>query len=61
MAAFTGCLDTGRHYAEVQQDLTEGQSYGVTGTPTFFINGRRLVGAKPFGEFQAIIEEELGR
>lgn len=60
VAAFTSCLDTDRHFSEVQHDLTEGQSYGVTGTPTFFINGRLLVGAKPFADFQAIIEEELG-
>jgi protein-disulfide isomerase len=32
---------------------------GVTGTPAMFINGRMLVGARPFAEIQAIIEEEL--
>jgi protein-disulfide isomerase len=61
MAAFTDCLDTERHFTEVQHDLTDGQSYGVTGTPTFFINGRLLRGAQPFSAFQAVIDEELGR
>jgi predicted DsbA family dithiol-disulfide isomerase len=31
----------------------------VDGTPTFFINGRRLVGAQPIEQFKAIIQEEL--
>jgi protein-disulfide isomerase len=32
---------------------------GANGTPTFFINGLRLVGAHPFETFRAIIDEEL--
>jgi protein-disulfide isomerase len=32
---------------------------GVDGTPTFFINGRRLVGARPIETFRATIDEEL--
>jgi protein-disulfide isomerase len=32
---------------------------GVTGTPTFFINGRRIVGAQPVAAFEAIIDERL--
>ena len=59
--AFNECLDSGKYTSEVQNDLTQGQSYGVTGTPTFFINGRLLRGAKPFSDFQAMIEEELAK
>jgi hypothetical protein len=32
---------------------------GITGTPGFTVNGRKLSGAKPFEEFQTVIEEEL--
>jgi hypothetical protein len=32
---------------------------GVTSTPTFFVNGRRIQGAQPFEKFQAAIEAEL--
>jgi len=59
--AFNECLDSGQYSSEVQNDLTQGQSYGVTGTPTFFINGHLLRGAKPFSDFQAMIEEELSQ
>src|SRR5262249_3619932 len=31
----------------------------ASGTPHFFINGRRLVGAQPFEKFQKIIDEEI--
>jgi protein-disulfide isomerase len=61
VAAFASCLDSDRYLAEVQHDLTDGQSYGVKGTPTFFINGRILRGAQPFSAFQAVIDEELQR
>lgn len=59
--AFSECLDSGRYKEEVEKDLTDGRSYGVTATPTFFINGQLLVGAKPFSAFQAVIEEELAQ
>jgi protein-disulfide isomerase len=43
----------------VADDTAEAGKLGVTGTPAFFINGRFLSGAKPFEEFQKIIDEEL--
>jgi predicted DsbA family dithiol-disulfide isomerase len=57
--AFAACFDTNRHQPAVQQSLMDGSNLGVTGTPTFFINGRMLVGAKPFEEFKAVIDHEL--
>ena len=41
--------------------MSEGQGYGVTGTPAFFINGRFLSGAQPYEKFADIIEDELSR
>jgi protein-disulfide isomerase len=57
--AFAGCLDSGRYQAEVNRDVSEGSQLGVTGTPTFFINGLQLVGAQPAAKFQKIIDSEL--
>jgi protein-disulfide isomerase len=57
--AFNTCLDSGVYTAEVEADLQEGTHFGVTGTPAFFINGRKVSGAQPFSAFQQIIDEEL--
>jgi len=60
-AVFDACLDSGRYAREVLDDVADGRAYGVTGTPTFFINDRMVVGAQPFAVFQQVIEEELAR
>ena len=59
--AFNQCLDSGQKTAEWKKDMDEGSSYGLTGTPAFFINGRYLSGAKPFDEFAQVINGELTR
>ena len=38
---------------------TLGDDVQASGTPHFFINGRRLVGAQPFEKFKTIIDEEI--
>jgi len=57
--AFATCLISRRYREEVAKDLRDGLKLGVTSTPTFFINGRPLVGAKPFAEFQTLIDRLL--
>ena len=42
----------------IQKDLRDAQTAGVTGTPTIFINGKRLKNRSPQG-FQAMIDAEL--
>lgn len=56
---FRSCLDTDKYKENVQKDTTDGDTAGVDGTPTLFINGIRLVGAQPFAKIQALIEQEL--
>jgi protein-disulfide isomerase len=56
---FRSCLDTGKYKANVDADLADGGKAQVDGTPTFFINGNRVVGAVPFADLQKVIEEEL--
>lgn len=55
------CLDSEKYGDEVDADMAEGASYGVSGTPAFFINGKKLVGAQPFAQFEAAIEAELNQ
>ena len=50
-------LESARHEAVVQADFEEGQGLGISGTPTFFINGRVLVGLQPLETFEKAIEE----
>ncbi len=56
---FTAALDSGKYKAVVEKDIAEGSRLGVTGTPTFFVNGERLVGAKPLQVFSDKIDAAL--
>jgi len=58
---FKACLESGKFKDEVQKDYDDGQKYGVTGTPTFFINGIPMVGARDVNSFAEIIDSELER
>ena len=58
-AAFNQCLDSGKNAPEVQKDYQDGISYGVGGTPAFFVNGLFISGAQPFSVFQAAIDAAL--
>ncbi len=44
---------------QVQDEMKQGQEVGVRGTPAFFINGTRLVGAQPPAKFKEVIDAEL--
>jgi protein-disulfide isomerase len=59
--AFDQCLESRKHRKAVQEDLAEGAKLGLTGTPSFFINGREISGAQPLEAFAAMIDEELSR
>ena len=50
-------LREARYEAVVQADFKEGQGLGISGTPTFVINGRVLVGLQPLATFEEAIEE----
>ena len=44
---------------QVKADLEMADKLGVSGTPTFFVNNKRLVGAQPFDRFKSTIDKEL--
>jgi len=56
---FNSCLDEGKMEQKVKNELSYGESFGVTGTPAFFINGMLLGGAYPYETFKAVIDFEL--
>lgn len=59
LETFTTCLDDQVHLQEVMADYEDGSSTPMTGTPTFFINGRILIGAQPIDAFINAIDQEL--
>lgn len=59
MKKFNEDLETHRFKKIIDGDMKVARGAGVRGTPTFFINGRKLVGAKPLAEFQKVIDEIL--
>ena len=59
--AFETCISSTKHEPSVQSDFTEGNRVGVSGTPTFFINGRMLVGAKSLEDFKQVVDDEIRR
>ncbi len=52
-------LADGRHDGAIAADIALAEQLGVTGTPTFFVNGRPLAGALPYDRFAALIDEEI--
>jgi len=56
---FNQCIDNNTHLTDAQNDMKEGQGYGVSGTPTVYINGVELVGAQPYSVFKQVIDQEL--
>jgi len=61
MNKFKAALDSGKYRALIDADSAAGSAVGANGTPTFFVNGRTLVGAQPFEAFKAAIDEELAK
>lgn len=57
--SFNTCLDSGAAAATVAQDVKDGQAAGVNGTPTFFVNGKQIVGAQPTDTFDQAIADAL--
>ena len=58
-AALQTCLASDRHDKAILESSQDGTKLGVQSTPTFFINGRRMRGARDAAQFQEIIDAEL--
>jgi protein-disulfide isomerase len=56
---FDAALDAGRFTDKVQRDLEDGRRLGVGGTPTLFVNGRRVT-ENSYESLKAAIEAALG-
>jgi len=59
MDRFTKDLDTMRHRKEIDSDVKLAESLDLYNTPTFFINGIKVVGDRPYNVFRKVIDREL--
>lgn len=60
-STFNSCLDNGKYTKDVADDTAAGQTAGVSGTPTIFVNGQAIVGAQPYSALKALIDQELSK
>jgi protein-disulfide isomerase len=58
-AAFDVCMADRRYQATVTANMAQAQHLGLTGTPSFIINGKLLAGEYPYAVFQTAFDREL--
>ncbi len=56
---FNNCLDNGETAAQVAEEKAQAASAGISGTPSFVLNGKVIVGAQPFASFKTAIDAAL--
>lgn len=56
---FTESIDSGKHAKDIEGDIKLAESIDLYNTPTFYINGRQIVGERPFDFFKKVIDEQL--
>ncbi len=56
---FNQCLDNGEAAATVKKDADAASSVGISGTPSFVLNGKKIVGAQPYSVFEQAINDAL--
>ncbi len=59
MGKFKASVEGHKNKGAIEADMAAGNAVGAGGTPTFFINGRKLVGAQPVDAFKSVIDAEL--
>jgi protein-disulfide isomerase len=58
-ASFDRCLDERKYAGAIESDMAEGRRSGVSGTPTFIIDGKPVVGAVGLSEFEKMVDAGL--
>jgi protein-disulfide isomerase len=60
LTAFTDALDSHLYRPLIEKDLADARGFGVGSTPTFFVNGTKVVGAQSLEALKAIVDKDLG-
>ncbi|MGI5830375.1 MAG: DsbA family protein [Bradymonadia bacterium] len=61
MEQFKAALDSEKFKAQVEAETEEGKAATISGTPSFIINGKLLVGAQPIDAFKAAVDAALAK
>jgi protein-disulfide isomerase len=59
IAKLRSCQKSAAVKQTIQKDLSDGRAYGVTGTPTVFVNGKALSGALPYEQYKTALDAAL--
>jgi protein-disulfide isomerase len=59
VAKVKSAITTKKYAKAIEEDDTVADGFRATGTPHFFIDGRRVVGSQPLEKFVSIIDDEL--
>ena len=60
-ARFKKDVETHAHRAEIDAQTKEAMGVGATATPSTFVNGRFVSGARPYEDFKKMIDEEIAK
>jgi len=58
-ARFNQCLSDQKYLPQIKKDFSDAENFGITGTPTWFINGYKVEGDIPYNLFIQIVENLL--
>jgi len=61
LAPFNACMAEKRYEPFIKKDVDDALALSVEGTPTWFVNATRVVGAVSLESFKALIDKELGK
>lgn len=59
MEKYNNCIESDKFREKIDSDTAEGKEYGISGTPSFLVNGELLVGAQPYSKFESTIGKAL--
>jgi len=56
---FESCFNRKKYLSAIQKDFADGKELGITGTPTWFINGNKIKGDIPYTIFTQLMEQQI--
>jgi len=59
MDKYNVCYNSKKYFPQIQKDISDGNGFGISGTPTWFINGYKIEGDIPMATWEEIITKFL--